>query len=97
MNQGEMVERIAWEFNLTKAESERILKFILEEMKKDLMVGERVYFRGFGAFHKEKRSEREVRHPETGKLIKIPEHFTVDFNPSKSLEELVNQTDEIRE
>ena len=91
MNQGEMVERLAWEFNLPKAEARRILKFFLEEMKKDLMVGERVYFRGFGSFEKVKREEREVRHPQTGEMMTIPEHYTVKFNPSEELEEMVGE------
>jgi len=93
MNQGEMVERLAWEFNLPKAEARRIFKFFLEEISKDLMVGERVYFRGFGSFEKAKREARDVRHPQTGEMMTIPEHYTVKFNPSEELEEMVNRTE----
>jgi len=94
MNEGDLVEKIAWEFNLSEAETHRIIEFALEEMSKDLMVGERVYFRDFGALHKEQRQQRRVKHPETGEWLTIPEHYTVDFRPSEALEERVNEVGE---
>ena len=85
MNQGELTLSIAKRFFITQVESREIIKFILSQITEDLKKGERVYFRGFGSFTKEKRSSRKVRHPKTGKIITIPERTTVDFNPSKEL------------
>ncbi len=85
MNQGELTLAIAKRFFLTQVESREIIKFILAEITDDLKKGERVYFRGFGSFEKEKRSPKKVRHPKTGKIITIPERVTVDFNPSELL------------
>ena len=85
MNQGELTLAVSKRFFLTQAEAGEIIKFILAEITEDLKKGERISFRGFGSFNKEKRSSRKVRHPETGKIITIPERITVDFNPSESL------------
>ena len=85
MNQGKLTLAISKRFFLTQTEAGEIIKFILAEITKDLKKGERISFRGFGSFIKEKRSARKVRHPETGKIITIPERITVDFNPSDYL------------
>jgi nucleoid DNA-binding protein len=85
MNQEELVKAIAKRFFLTQVESREIIKFILDKITTDLKQGERFYIRGFGSFDKEKRQSKKVRHPETGKLMTIPERTTVDFNPSQSL------------
>ena len=85
MNQGELTLAISKRFFLTQVESREIIKFILSKITEDLKKGERVYFRGFGSFAKEKRSSKNVRHPGTGKIITIPERTTVDFDPSPEL------------
>lgn len=85
MNQGELTLEISKRFFLTQTESREIIKFILSSITEDLKKDQRVYFRGFGSFDKEKRQSKKVRHPETGKLITIPKRTTVDFNPSASL------------
>jgi len=85
MNQGELTLAISKRFFLTQVESREIIKFILSKITEDLREGERVYFRGFGSFAKEKRSQKKVRHPKTGRIITIPERTTVDFDPSQEL------------
>ena len=85
MNQGDLTLTVSKRFFLTQTEAGEIIKFILAEITGDLKKGERISLRGFGSFIKEKRSSRKVRHPETGKIITIPERITVDFNPSESL------------
>jgi nucleoid DNA-binding protein len=85
MNQTQLTISIAKRFFLTQTEAGEIIKFILAEITGDLKKSKRISLRGFGSFNKEKRSSRKVRHPETGKIITIPERITVDFNPSESL------------
>ena len=85
MNQGELTLAVSKRFFLTQTEAGEIIKFILAEITGDLKKGERISLRGFGSFNKEKRYSRKVRHPETGKIITIPERITVDFNPSNEL------------
>ncbi len=90
MNQGELTLAISKRFFLTEVESREILKFIFAEIAVDLKKGERISFRGFGSFTKEKRSSKKVRHPKTGKIITIPERTTVEFNPSTSLTQKIS-------
>ena len=85
MNQGELALAISKRFFLTQVESQEIIKFILSHVTKDLKKGERVYFRDFGSFVKEKRKSKKVRHPKTGKIITIPEKTTVEFSPAMQL------------
>jgi nucleoid DNA-binding protein len=85
MNQKELTISISKRFFLTQVESQEVIKFILAEITKCLKKGKRISLRGFGSFTKEKRSSKKVRHPETGKIITIPERTTVDFNPSQEL------------
>ncbi len=85
MNQGQLARAIAKKFHLTRAESRRIIKFILSEIKEDLKKGRRVYFRGFGSFTKKRYPGKRVRHPKTGKMIWFPPKTVVNFNPSKLL------------
>jgi nucleoid DNA-binding protein len=85
MNEKFLTKTIAKQFFLTQVESKEIIELILAQSSEALKRGERVYFRGFGAFTKEKRAAKKVRHPKTGKIITIPENITVDFNPSPRL------------
>jgi integration host factor subunit beta len=85
VNEKTLSNAIAKQFFLTKIESKEIIQLILAQALESLKRNERIYFRGFGAFTKEKRSAKKVRHPKTGKIITIPENITVDFNPSTRL------------
>ena len=85
MNQKTLIFAISRKFFLTQVESLEIIKFIQAEATRGLKKGERLSLRGFGSLTKEKRSSRKVRHPQTGKIITIPERITVSFNPSQSL------------
>lgn len=85
MNQGELTLAVSKRFFLTQTEAGEIIKFIQAEITKELKKGARISLRDFGSFTKEKRSSKKVRHPQTGKIITIPERTTVDFHPSDSL------------
>lgn len=85
MNEKILSEAIAKQFFLTKVESKEIIKLLLSKITESLKINQRATFRGFGSFSKQKRSAKKVRHPKTGKIITIPEHSTVTFNPSERL------------
>lgn len=85
MNEKTISNTIAKQFFLTKVESKEIIQLILSKSSESLKRGERVYFRGFGAFTKQKRSAKKVRHPKTKKIITISEHVTIHFTPSPLL------------
>ena len=71
MNKGELVEAIAKESKLTKADSERALNAFISATSKALKKGDRVSLVGFGSWSVVKRAARTGRNPQTGKAIKI--------------------------
>jgi len=75
MNQKDLVDSLAKHFYFTKAESSRVVDFILDKISIDLQKGNRVYFRGFGSFVKQSLDSKRVRHPKTGKMIATKDYF----------------------
>ena len=76
---------IANKFNLTRAESKRIIQHLIEQIAQDIIEGDRVYFRGFGSFKKVKRPAKKYRDMNTGKIESAPARMDVDFSPDKTL------------
>ena len=79
MNKAELIDAIASEANLTKAEARRALDAIISVMKKSLKKGERVTLMGFGSFSVSERSARTGRNPQTGAKINIAARNVVKF------------------
>ncbi|MFC6952511.1 HU family DNA-binding protein [Halorubellus litoreus] len=63
----ELVEAIATESGLSKADSKRALDGFVAATTKALKKGDRLAWRGFGSFSISKRSARTGRNPQTGK------------------------------
>lgn len=89
MNKAQLIEKIAGETNMTKAETERFLDITLENIKKTVKKGDDVKLVGFGTFTKAKRKARTGRNPQTGKAIKIPAAWYPKFRPGAEFKELV--------
>lgn len=89
MNKAQLIEKIAGETNMTKAETERFLDITIENIKKTVKKGDDVKLVGFGTFTKAKRKARTGRNPQTGKAIKIPAAWYPKFRPGAEFKELV--------
>ncbi|MCB9197140.1 MAG: HU family DNA-binding protein [Flavobacteriales bacterium] len=90
MNKSELVDAIAAESGLTKADSERALKGFMGAVQGALKKGDRVSLVGFGSFSVSKRAAREGRNPQTGKTIKIAAKKVVKFKAGSELADKVN-------
>ena len=90
MNKGEMVESIAKDAKITKAEAQAALDSVVGSVTKALKKGQKVTLVGFGTFSTSKRSAREGRNPQTGKPIKIPAKKVAKFTPGKALKDAIN-------
>jgi nucleoid DNA-binding protein len=90
MNKGEMVESIATDAEITKAEAQAALDSVVGSITKALKKGQKVTLVGFGTFSTSKRSAREGRNPQTGKPIKIPAKKVAKFTPGKALKDAIN-------
>src|SRR6202167_1860333 len=90
MNKAQLVEKIATETKLTKAQTETILDQALETIKKTVAKGDDVKLVGFGTFSRGKRKARTGRNPQTGASINIPACKVPRFKAGKEFKEFVN-------
>src|SRR5690606_10214679 len=81
MNKAELIEKVASETGMTKADTERVLDATITNIKKSVKKGNDVKLVGFGTFLKAKRKARTGRNPQTGKTIKIPATSFPKFRP----------------
>ena len=72
MNKQQLIDKIAAEGQMSKAQAENMLNITVENIKKAVKKGDDVKIVGFGTFTKAKRKARAGRNPQTGKAIKIP-------------------------
>lgn len=86
MNKAELVEAIASDAKLTKADAKRALDAFISSTTKALKKGDRVALVGFGSFSVTKRSARKGRNPQTGKEIKIAAKKVVKFKAGADLQ-----------
>ncbi|MGC8775241.1 MAG: HU family DNA-binding protein [Chlorobaculum sp.] len=89
MSKAELVEQIAEQTGLTKADSERAVNAFINVVTSTLKSGDDVTLVGFGTFTTGDRAERQGRNPQTGKTITIAAKKVVKFKPGKALKEEV--------
>ena len=91
MNKAELVDAIAAETKLTKADAQRALDAFVTATTKALKKGDRVALVGFGSFSISKRAARTGRNPQTGKAIKIAAKKVAKFKAGAELASTVNK------
>ena len=91
MNKAELVEAIASETKLSKADAGRALEAFVTATTKALKKGDRVALVGFGSFSVAKRAARIGRNPQTGKAIKIAAKKVAKFKAGSDLGKAVNK------
>ena len=85
MNKAQLIEAIARDTGLTKAESKRALEATLDNIYKQLKKGEEVRLVGFGTFSVKKRKARKGINPRTQEPIKIKARNVPHFAPGSEL------------
>ena len=71
MNKAQLIDAIAKDANLTKADAKRALDAFVKTTAHTLKSGGRVALVGFGSFSVSARNARTGRNPQTGAPIKI--------------------------
>ncbi|MEM7017807.1 MAG: HU family DNA-binding protein [Pseudomonadota bacterium] len=89
MNKSDLIDFIAKEANLTKAQAGDALNACLEGISSGLDKGDDVTLIGFGTFSVRERAARTGRNPQTGKPLKIPASKNAAFKAGKALKERV--------
>ncbi|MFA7664625.1 MAG: HU family DNA-binding protein [Burkholderiaceae bacterium] len=90
MNKSELIDQIAEQAELSKAEAGRALDGMLAAVTKTLKKGGTVTLVGFGTFAVGKRAARTGRNPRTGEMIKIKAAKVPKFRPGKGLKDAIN-------
>lgn len=90
MNKAQLVEQLASDLEITKADCERVVDSTLESIRKAVKKGEDVTLVGFGTFTRSKRKARTGRNPQTGEAIKIPACTVPKFRPGKAFKDFLN-------
>ena len=90
MKKVELVEAVAKETGLTKADANRALDATLAVITGALAKGDSVPLVGFGTFKTAKRAAREGRNPRTGETVKIAARTAVTFKAGSALKDAVN-------
>ena len=85
MNKADLIEAIATDVNLSKADAGRALDSITKRITQTLKKGENVTLVGFGTFSVTKRKARTGRNPQTGEAIKIKARKVPKFKAGKDL------------
>lgn len=89
MNKAQLIDAIAAEAKMTKADAKKALEAMIKGTTGALKKGDRVALIGFGSFSVSKRSARTGRNPQTGKEIKIPAKKVVKFKAGADLSKVV--------
>ena len=89
MNKGELIDQMASDADISKAQATEALNSLMTSVKKTLKKGNKVTLVGFGTFSVTKRAARTGRNPRTGETIKIKAKKVVKFKPGKELAEYV--------
>jgi len=89
MNKGDLVDAIAKDAGLSKAQAQGALDALVSNVKKSLKKNDKVTIVGFGTFSSSKRAARTGRNPRTGEPIKIPARKVAKFSAGKALKDAI--------
>ncbi len=89
MNKAQLIDAIASEANLTKADAKKALDAFISTTSKTLKAGDKVALVGFGSFSVTERSARTGRNPKTGAEMQIPAKKVVKFKAGSELSDAV--------
>lgn len=91
MNKADLIEHVAKEADMTKADAQKAVEAVFGGITKTLKKGGDARFVGFGTFSVAKRAATTGRNPRTGEAIKIKASKNAKFKAGKELKEAVNK------
>jgi len=90
MNKTELIDTVAANANLTKADAGNAVDAVFDSIAKTLADGDQVALVGFGTFSVSDRAARTGRNPRTGETINIAATRVPKFKAGKGLKDAVN-------
>ena len=89
MNKTQLIDAMAADAGLSKADAKRALEAFVNTTSGALKGGDKVALVGFGSFSVNERSARTGRNPQTGATINIPAKKVVKFKAGAELSNTV--------
>lgn len=89
MNKSELVDAVAEQSGLTKADAAKAVDAVFDAVTGALKAGDEVRLVGFGTFAVAERAERIGKNPRTGEEIMIPASKQAKFKPGKGLKDVL--------
>ena len=90
MNKSELIDAIANEAGLSKADADKALKAVITAVTSSLRNGQPVTIVGFGTFMVRESKARMGRNPRTGETIQISASKRPSFKAGKALKDALN-------
>ena len=90
MNKSDLVDAVAAESGLTKADAAKAVDALFETITEALKKGDEVRLVGFGTFAVAKRAARTGKNPRTGEEIQSAASTQPKFKPGTGLKDALN-------
>ena len=90
MNKTQLIEAVASDSGLSKADSARAIESLVDTVTKALKKGDEVSITGFGKFSVVKRAARAGVNPRTGERVKIKASKAPKFSAGASLKQAIH-------
>ena len=90
MTKAELIDAVAKEAGVTKADAERTIGAFFDTVVKTAKKGDKVAWPGFGSFSTSKSAARTGRNPQTGAPVKIAASTRMKFTSSSTLKAELN-------
>lgn len=87
MNKSDLIERVASEMEVTKAEAAKAVEAVLTAIADGVAREEKVTITGFGCFLRRSRPARTGVNPVTKQRMRIKPSVTCAFRPAPALKE----------
>ncbi|VAX28080.1 DNA-binding protein HU-beta [hydrothermal vent metagenome] len=89
MTKSDLIDKVASDAGLSKADAGKALEAVLDNIRKSLKKNQKVTLVGFGTFSVTRRKARKGRNPRTGEEIKIAAAKVPKFIPGKGLKDAI--------
>ena len=87
----DLVRVVAQEIGCPAALTLEMVDAVFEGMREQLIAGNRIEVRGFGALAvREMAAKPGARNPRTGEVIQVPSHRRIHFKPGRLLQEALH-------
>lgn len=89
MNKQQLISEMSAKAEMTKLDTEKVLKAFIDTVTETLAKGEKIQLVGFGSFEVVERSSREGRNPATGEIMHIESSKAPKFKFGKNVKDIV--------